>query len=242
MPRSVECNARKEGIKIFPCAILPLGKSSLKKDSLASLWFLYQSWAILEALRRTQRSQGEEWRTSFAAWFIMAFPGRLNRKETACLSAPLGFLGRSALGILALALLTAAALLLHANISTVGLLYFLSIVLVALHWGFWQATVLSAVAVLLQCYFFIPPIYSLYIADTQNYVALAVFEFSALLVSRLSAKEQSNARDANAQRRSMAMLYELSRRTLQLDLDQPPGFQLLHLVKEIFFRGFHLDL
>jgi two-component system, OmpR family, sensor histidine kinase KdpD len=136
---------------------------------------------------------------------------RLNRKETAHLFALLGFLGRSALGILGLGLLTGAALLLHANLSTVGLLYFLSIVLVALHWGFWQATALSAVAVLLQCYFFISPVYTFYIADAQNYVALAVFEFGALLVCRLSAGEQSNARDADAQRQSTAMLYQLSR-------------------------------
>src|ERR1700677_3157210 len=115
----------------------------------------------------------------------MAFAGRLHSKETARLSALGGFLAKSALGICGLAALTGGALLLRANLSTVGLLYFLSIVLVALHWGFWQATVLSAVAVLLQCYFFIPPIYSFYIADAQNYVALAVFEFSALLVSRL---------------------------------------------------------
>jgi two-component system sensor histidine kinase KdpD len=120
------------------------------------------------------------------------------------------------------------------NLATVGLLYFLAIVLVALHWGFWQATVLSAVAVLCQTYFFVPPVYSWYIADAQSYVALAVFEFSALLVSRLSAREQSNARDAEEQRRSMAMLYELSRRSLQLDLRNAPGPRVLHLVKEIF--------
>jgi two-component system sensor histidine kinase KdpD len=164
----------------------------------------------------------------------MAFRRRLNSKETAHLLTLLGFLRRSALGIFGLGLLTGAALLLHANLSTVGFLYFLSIVLVALHWGFWQATVLSAVAVVLQCYFFIPPIYSFYIADAQNYVALAVFEFSALLVSRLSAREQRNARDVDAQRRSTAMLYELSRRSLGLDLRRAPGSQLLHLVKEIF--------
>jgi len=138
------------------------------------------------------------------------------------------------MGILGLGVLTAAALLLHLNLATVGLLYFLSVVLVALHWGFRQATVLSAVAVLCQCYFFVPPVYSWYIADPQSYVALGVFEFSALLVSRLSAREQSNARDAETQRRTMAMLYELSRRSLQLDLHQPPGSQLLQLVKEIF--------
>src|SRR3984957_3368402 len=164
----------------------------------------------------------------------MAFAGRLHSKETARLSALGGFLAESALGICGLAALTSGALLLHANLSTVGLLYFLSIVLVALHWGFWQATMLSVVAVLCQCYFFVPPAYSWSVADPQSYVALGVFEFSALLVSRLSAREQSNARDANDQKRDMAMLYELSRRTQQLDLHQPPAAQILHLVREIF--------
>jgi two-component system, OmpR family, sensor histidine kinase KdpD len=164
----------------------------------------------------------------------MAFAGRLNRQETARLHALLDFLAKSALGILGLAVLTAAALLLHLNLATVGLLYFLSVVLVALRWGFWQATVLSAVAVLCQCYFFVLPIYSWYIEDPHSYIALGVFEFSALLVSRLSAREQSHARDAETQRRTMAMLYELSRRSLQLDLHQPPGSQLLRLVREIF--------
>jgi two-component system sensor histidine kinase KdpD len=164
----------------------------------------------------------------------MALAGRLKRKEIAHLRVLLDFLAKSAMGILGLAVLTGAALLLHLDLATVGLVYFLSIVLVALHWGFAQATVLSAVAVACQCYFFVPPVYSWYIADPQSYVALGVFEFSALLVSRLSAREQTNARDAEAQRRSMAMLYDLSRRTLQLDLHQPPGSQLLQLVKEIF--------
>jgi two-component system, OmpR family, sensor histidine kinase KdpD len=197
------------------------------------------SLSVVRYPRRTpdvakKRSQGEEWRAPFPAWFTMAFRGRLNRKDAAHLSFLLGFLKRSAVGIFGLSLLTGAALFLHANLSTVGLVYFVSVVVVALHWGFWQATVLSTVAVLFQCYFFIPPTYSFYIADTQNYVALAVFEFSALLVSRLSAREQKNARDAYAQCRSMTMLYEFSRRTMQLDLHQPPGSQLLPLMKEIF--------
>jgi two-component system, OmpR family, sensor histidine kinase KdpD len=164
----------------------------------------------------------------------MAFARILHPTDKARLFAVFGFLGRSALGVLGLAALTGGFLQLHANLSTVGVLYFLTIVLVALHWGFWQATVLSVVAVLCQDYFFIPPVYSFDMADAQSYVALGVFEFSALLVSRLSAREQTNARDANAQRRNMAMLYELSRRSLRLDLHQPPGSQLLQLVRDIF--------
>jgi|HubBroStandDraft_6_1064221.scaffolds.fasta_scaffold01151_9 two-component system sensor histidine kinase KdpD len=165
---------------------------------------------------------------------MIAFSGRFNRKDTVRPFALPRFLAKSAMGILVLGLLTCSGLLLHWNLATVGPLFFLSIVLAALYWGFWQATVVSAVAVLCECYFFIPPAFSFDVADTQGYLSLIVFEFSALLVSRLSAREQSNARDADAQRRSMAMLYELSRRTQQLDLHQPPGCQLLHLVRELF--------
>jgi two-component system, OmpR family, sensor histidine kinase KdpD len=164
----------------------------------------------------------------------MAFARRFGGRQTAHLSVLLVFLKRFALGVAALAFLTLTARLLHADLSTVGLLYFLSIVLVALHWGFWQATALSIVAVLLQCYFFVPPLYSFAIADAQNYVDLGVFEFSALLVSLLSAREHRNASNADAQRRAMERLFELSRRAMQLDARQPPGPGLLHLVKEIF--------
>jgi len=165
---------------------------------------------------------------------MMAFAGRLTRKETERLHALRSFVGKSALGILGLAVVTAAALLLHLNLATVGPLYLLSIVVIALHWGFWQATVVSAVAVTCECYFFVPPVFSFDIADAESYMALIVFEFCALIVSRLSAREQRNARDADIQRRTMGMLYELSRRTQQLDLQQPPGSQMLHLVKELF--------
>jgi two-component system, OmpR family, sensor histidine kinase KdpD len=164
----------------------------------------------------------------------MTFAGRLNRKDLEYLSALLSFLAKSALGILGLAVLTASALLLHLNLATVGPLYLLGIVVVALHWGFWQATVVSTVAVLCECYFFVPPVFSFDVADAQSYLALIVFECSALIVSRLSAREQRNAREAELQRRSVAMLYELSRRTQQLDLRQPPGLPLLQLIKELF--------
>lgn len=133
-----------------------------------------------------------------------------------------------------MALLTWSAFLLRLNPSTTELLYFLTVVLVALHFGFWQGTVVSVVAVLCQDYFFVPPLFTLYVNDPWNYLTLVVFEFSVLVVSRLSSREQAHARAAEEQRSNLERLYELSRRTLSLDLRQPPGPQLLLLVKEIF--------
>lgn len=165
---------------------------------------------------------------------MTAFSGTLSKRETARLAALPRFLAKSGAGILGLGILTTSALLLHWDLATIAPLYFLGIVLAALKWGFWQATVISAIAVVCECYFFIPPAFSFDVADTKSYVSLLVFEVSALLVSRLSASEQSNARDAEAQRRSMSRLYELSSRTQQLDLHRPPGSQLVNLVKELF--------
>ena len=133
-----------------------------------------------------------------------------------------------------MALLTWSAFLLRLNPSTTELLYFLTVVLVALHFGFWQGTVVSVVAVLCQDYFFVPPLFTLYVNDPWNYLTLVVFEFSVLVVSRLSSREQAHARAAEEQRSNLERLYELSQRTLSLDLRQPPGPQLLFLVKEIF--------
>jgi hypothetical protein len=52
MPRPVESNARKEGIKILDLRHLDAGQSSVNDDLRASLWFLYQSWGILDTIRR----------------------------------------------------------------------------------------------------------------------------------------------------------------------------------------------
>jgi two-component system, OmpR family, sensor histidine kinase KdpD len=164
----------------------------------------------------------------------MTFVGKLNRKNTEHLTALVSFVAKSALGMLGLAAVTAGALFLHANLATVGPLYLLAIVVVALHWGFWQATVVSTVAVLCECYFFVSPVFSFDVADAKSYLALIVFECSALIVSRLSAKEQRNAREAEHQLRRVAMLYELSCRTQRLDLRQPPGLHLLQLIREFF--------
>jgi two-component system sensor histidine kinase KdpD len=72
------------------------------------------------------------------------------------------------------------------------------------------------------------------IADPQDWVALAAFEFSALVVSRVSSREQRSSRDAMLQRTAMEQLYELSRSTLLINLHQAPGPQLTQLIQRIF--------
>ena len=144
------------------------------------------------------------------------------------------FVGECLVGCWGLAVVTFCGFVLHFNASTEGFLFLLSIVAVAIVAGFWQATVASIFAVLCLDYFFEQPVFVLTISDPQDWIALGAFEISALVVSRLSSKEQRNAREATRQRTGMEQLYELSRSTLLLDLHQAPGPQLVQIIRRIF--------
>jgi len=134
----------------------------------------------------------------------------------------------------ALALLTSIGFLIHANLLTISLLYLLIVVSVASLCGFWQASLTSVLAVLLLDYYFEPPVFSLAVENSGIFVALATFEFTALAISRYHAREMRIAREAAIQRAGMEQLYELSRSTMLLDLYQPPGPQLVVLIRRIF--------
>jgi two-component system sensor histidine kinase KdpD len=122
---------------------------------------------------------------------------------------------------------------LHVNLSTTGFVHLLIVVLVAMMSGFWEATVTSLVALTCLNYFFVPPVYTLYVADPQNWVALFIFESTALLVSRLSTQMEQQARTAILERHRMEMLYQLSRRTLLMNPQQLPGSQIVGQIRDV---------
>jgi len=146
----------------------------------------------------------------------------------------LQFLGESMVGCWAIALLTFSGYELHFNPAPVGFLFLIVVVCVAIVCGFWQASIVSVVACLCLDYFFYPPLLEFSVTDPQNWVALGAFEISALLVSRLSSREQMKSREAQMQRMAMEQLYELSRSTLLINMHQPPGPQLTRLIQQIF--------
>jgi two-component system sensor histidine kinase KdpD len=144
------------------------------------------------------------------------------------------FIGESLAGCWVIALLGFCGYVLHFSSAPVGFLFLLVVVSVAILCGFWQATVVSILACACLDYFFYPPVLVFSIADPQDWVALGAFEISALVVSRVSSREQRSAREATLQRTAMEQLYELSRSTLLINLHQAPGPQLAHLIQRIF--------
>jgi two-component system, OmpR family, sensor histidine kinase KdpD len=144
----------------------------------------------------------------------------------------LRFVAGAVAGPAAALLLSYCAFRLHFNLATAGSIDLLVVVLTALQFGLWEATGSSVVAIACLDYFFAPPIHSFHIADPENWVALASFEFTALIVSRLSVQVQSQMREAVLQRGNTEKLDELSRSILSLNRQEPPGPQIAHLIKK----------
>lgn len=146
----------------------------------------------------------------------------------------LQLLGQCLIGCVGLGVVTFIAYTLHLPQTTVGFIYMMVVVLCALNYGIWQATFISLVAASCLNYFFIMPVLSFSVTYERDWIALISFQVCALIVSRLSSREQRMARDANYQRIQMKKLYELSRGILLFDLHQPPGAQLAQLIQRIF--------
>ena len=103
--------------------------------------------------------------------------------------------------------------------------------------GFWQATLVSIAAAMCLNYFFIPPVFS-FENSPENWIALGAFEFTALVISRLSLREQLRAKEAIAGRRDMERLYQTSRKMLLLESAAEPGNLIPALIQEVFgLRG-----
>src|ERR1700684_1194431 len=92
---------------------------------------------------------------------------------------------QSFLAIIALAGLTFVCFRLQLNISTVGFLNLLVIVLLSLAGEYVASVVTSVVAAVCLAYFFAPPIFSIRVDDPLNIVAIIAFLTTSLLISRL---------------------------------------------------------
>ena len=125
----------------------------------------------------------------------------------------------SARWLIVAAALAGIVLLYHhyvrANNSTVALTLLLLVLILAGNWGLRYAVGASIAATVAFNYFFLPPIGTLTIADTQNWVALFAFLGTAIYASHLASRIREESEEANARRRESEMLYRLGRQLLQ---------------------------
>lgn len=104
--------------------------------------------------------------------------------------------------------------LVRVNPTTVALSLLLAILVVSANWGLTVAVFMSFVAALAFNFFFLPPIGTLTIADTQNWVALIAFLVTAVIASNLSERVRREARAADERRQEVERLYSFSQELL----------------------------
>src|ERR1039458_8471060 len=137
------------------------------------------------------------------------------------------------LSLAAIAASTWVSFRLDQSFAFTGFLHLVIVVSAAVYGGFWQATFISVVAATCLNYFFVPPIFS-FVNSPANWVALGAFEFTALVISRLSLDARLQAVEAIARRSEMERLYETSRRILLLDNRGESGNLIASLIREMF--------
>jgi two-component system sensor histidine kinase KdpD len=116
-----------------------------------------------------------------------------------------------------LATLTFIAHIFPVNALTAGFAYLLLVLVVASTWGFVEASILSIAAMLVLNFFFLPPLRTFNIAETQNWVALFTFLSTSLIASRLSTMAKQRALDAMERQQHIERLYDFSRAILLID-------------------------
>lgn len=99
--------------------------------------------------------------------------------------------------------------------TTVALTLLLLVLLLAGNWGLRYAVGASLAATVLFNFYFLPPVGTLTIADTRNWVALFAFLGTGIYAAHLASRIREESEEANARRRESEMLYRLGRQLLQ---------------------------
>jgi two-component system sensor histidine kinase KdpD len=95
----------------------------------------------------------------------------------------------------------------HLNSTTIALCLLLVVQFVARQYGSRPALAVSFVAAISFNYFFLPPLYTLTIADAENWIALAAFLVTSVTVGELSARARRRADEAEYGKAEIERLY-----------------------------------
>src|ERR1700675_3405164 len=97
-----------------------------------------------------------------------------------------------------------------APVLSLGVLYLFAVLPVAVGWGLSYAVPVSVASMLAFNWFFLPPTHTFELRDSGNWVALAVYLGTAIVVSELATRSRRRAADAEQREREAALLAEVS--------------------------------
>jgi two-component system, OmpR family, sensor histidine kinase KdpD len=84
----------------------------------------------------------------------------------------------------------------HVPVLSLGVLYIFAVLPIATVWGMSYAIAVAVASMLAFNFFFLPPLYTLTLADSRNWFALAVFLVTAVVVSELASRSRRRARES----------------------------------------------
>ena len=114
------------------------------------------------------------------------------------------------LALAAAVVVTALGRGLGMNPATVGFVFLIGVLAVAVVRGLFAGTIASLGSTLALNYYFLPPVGTFTISDPSNWVALGAFLVASTVTSRLVAQARQRAADADARRAEVEALYDLS--------------------------------
>jgi two-component system sensor histidine kinase KdpD len=111
-------------------------------------------------------------------------------------------------GAVAAVSLAVAVLRPYVPVLSLGVLYVFAVLPVAVLWGPLLAGGVSVASMLVFNFFFLPPTHTLHLRETEDWLALAVYLGTAVVVSTLAAQARRRRDDAEQRRREAEVLAE----------------------------------
>jgi len=103
----------------------------------------------------------------------------------------------------------------YVPVLSLGVLYVFAVLPIAVVWGLWLALPVSVASMLAFNWFFLPPVHTFTLANSENWFALAVYLATAVVVSELAARARRRAAAAEQRERESALLAELATELLR---------------------------
>src|SRR5262249_37605243 len=104
-----------------------------------------------------------------------------------------------------------------APVLSLDVVYVLAVLPIAVAFGMAFAVPVAVVSMLAFNWFFLPPVHSFTLRDSENWVALAVFVVTAVVVSHLAPREKRKAAEASRREREAALVADVSATLLGAD-------------------------
>lgn len=105
-----------------------------------------------------------------------------------------------------------------APVLSLGVLYTLAVLPIAIRWGLDYAIPVAFASILAFNYFFLPPVYTLELQDSGAWVALCVNVMVAIVVSVLARSLEHSRADVAESRARIVVASDLARRKIERDL------------------------